>query len=255
LEDYQTEIAGIEASAQLEAANGVRRILLLPGTLREEMSASYDTNAVVASLRRAVSNYSALVSSHNGGLRNPYDNPPLTVSSYDYWHWGPDEALNATIPGYPNGKIYALTSLSNSFRNIEGWLPGLAIPSRRAWVAPYFNATREDSYDIENQLGVKASGEQKLTTFPSWVLSTATPGKRYPFISPPVSDWYVGNLVAQSLEAGHNPTKRHAPLTYYPHGSGARLPHAVRAPPGAGDRRSLIGQHQPSSPAVARAGR
>ena len=61
----------------------------------------------------------------------------------------------------------------------------------RVWVAPYFDATREDSYDIENQLGIKAVGEQKLTPFPAWTLSTATSGKRYPFVSLPVSDWFV----------------------------------------------------------------
>jgi len=210
LENLQTEIANVEASAQIEFANGVKgEYYFCTGTLREEMSPNYDTNAVVAGLRRAVSNYNAIVSSHNGGLRNP-SNPSLVLSDYDYWHWGPDEALDTL-----NGKAYALTSVSNSFRDIEGWLGNLANTNRRVWVAPYFNATREDSYDIQNQLRVKVAGEQKLTPFPSWTLSTVTPGKRYPFISVPVSDWYVGNTIGHSLEAGHSSGTVHAAVDFY----------------------------------------
>jgi hypothetical protein len=222
LENLQNEIAGLEASAQVEFTNGVKgEYYFCTGTLREEMYTAYDTNAVVASLRRAVSNYNAVVSSHNGGLRNP-NNPSLAVSDYDYWHWGPDEALNAIVTNFPSGKAYAMTSLSNSFRDIESWLPGLANPNRRVWVAPYYNATREDSYDIENQLGVKTAGEQKLTPFPAWTLSTATSGKRYPFVSLPVSDWYVGNAISHSLEAGHNSASMHALVDFY-YGLGALI--------------------------------
>src|SRR5205085_6270976 len=109
LEDFQNEIAGIEASAQVEFTNGVKGdYFFCTGTLRQDMSPTYDTNAVVASMRRAISNYSAIIGPHNGGLRNPYDNPPLTNVDYDFWHWGPDEALDASPPGYPNGKAYAL---------------------------------------------------------------------------------------------------------------------------------------------------
>jgi hypothetical protein len=32
--------------------------------------------------------------------------------------------------------------------DVEGWLPGLMTNGMRVWVAPYFNATREDSYDL-----------------------------------------------------------------------------------------------------------
>ena len=39
-------------------------------------------------------------------------------------------------------------------------------PDPRAWVAPYFNATREDCYPIQEQLNVKITGEQKLAPFP-----------------------------------------------------------------------------------------
>ncbi len=75
----------------------------------------------------------------------------------------------------------------------------------RSWVACYFNGTRENSYDIQQQLGVKIAGDQKLTPFPHWTLSTLTPGKRYSFLTQPVSDWFVGGLVAQSLEPWHPP--------------------------------------------------
>ena len=122
----------------------------------------------------------------------------------DYWHWGPDEALDVTPTNYPSGKAYALTSISNSFQDVEGWLSGLT-NGLRAWVGCYFNATREDSYDIQAQLGVNIAGEQKLTPFPHWTLSTRTADKRYAFLSEPVSDWFVGGLVAQSLEPWHPP--------------------------------------------------
>jgi uncharacterized repeat protein (TIGR01451 family) len=167
------------------------------------MAPAYDTNAVVASLRRAVTNYGATIGSHNGGLKNP-NNPALVRSDYDYWHWGPDEALDVTPPSYASGKAYALASMSSSFQDIESWLGGLT-NGLRAWVGCYFNSTREDSYDIQAQLGVNIAGEQKLTPFPHWTLSTRTANKRYPFVTLPVSDWYVGGLVAQSMEPWHPP--------------------------------------------------
>src|SRR5213078_2850008 len=61
----------------------------------------------------------------------------------------------------------------------------------------------------------KVTGEQKLTTFPHWTVSTATSGKRYPFLSLPVSDWFVGNTVSQSMEAGHNTNSVHALVDFY----------------------------------------
>jgi hypothetical protein len=120
LEDYQDEISNIESFAQFENSLGAKGdYYFCTGTLRDEMSGAYDTNAVIASFRRAISNYSATIGPHNGGLPNPYT-PALTTNQYDYWHWGPDEVLDATPPGFPDGKTYALTSLSNSFRDIEG---------------------------------------------------------------------------------------------------------------------------------------
>jgi hypothetical protein len=216
LEDFANEIAAIEASAQVEFTNGVKGdYFFCTGTLRSDMSAGYDTNAVIAGMRRAISNYNASIAPHNGGLRNPYNTPPLTNADYDFWHWGPDEALDITPPGYASGKAYALASISNSFMDIEQWLPGQMTNGMRIWVAPYFDANRENSLDIESQLGVKVAGEQKLSFFPHWTVSTATSGKKYPFISVPVSDWYVGNVVAQSLEAGHSVSSIHALVDFY----------------------------------------
>lgn len=204
LENFTNEIAAIEASAQVEFTNGARGdYFFCTGTLRDDASPTYNTNSLVASLRRAVTNYGATIGPHNGGLRNP-NNPALVRGQYDYWHWGPDEALDVTPAGYPNGKAYASASISNSFRDVESWLSGVT-NGLRSWVACYFNGTREDSYDIQTQLRVKIAGDQKLTPFPHWTLSTRTPGLRYSFLTEPVSDWFVGGLVAQSLEPWHPP--------------------------------------------------
>jgi hypothetical protein len=204
LENFTNEIVAIEASAQFEFTNAAKGdYFFCTGTLRDDASPTYNTNSLVASLRRAVTNYGATIGPHNGGLRNP-NNPSLVRGQYDYWHWGPDEALDVVPPGYPSGKAYASASISNSFRDVESWLSGIT-NGLRSWVACYFNGTREDSYDIQAQLGVKIAGDQKLTPFPHWTLSTLTPGKRYAFLTEPVSDWFVGGLVAQSLEPWHPP--------------------------------------------------
>ena len=204
LENYTNEIAAIAASAQIDYTNGARGdYYFCTGILREDAASGYDTNAIIAGLRSAVSNYGATIGPHNGGLKNP-NNPALARGQLDYWHWGPDEALDATPTNYPNGKAYALTSISNSFQDVEGWLSGLT-NGLRVWAGCYFNATREDSYDIQAQLGVNITGEQKLSPFPHWTLSTRTAGKRYAFLTEPVSDWFVGGLVAQSLEPWHPP--------------------------------------------------
>jgi len=68
-ENYQSQIASIEASAQFEYTNGAKGdYYFCTGTLREEMFANYDTNAIIASLRRAVTNYGASIGPHNGGV-------------------------------------------------------------------------------------------------------------------------------------------------------------------------------------------
>ncbi len=137
-------------------------------------------------------------------------------TDYSYWHWGPDEMLDATNlpPGYANGAAYASASISNSFSDLAGW--GLTNSSGlRTWVSPNFNATREPSYQIEQQLGIKTTGEEKLGPFPSWVLSTQTPDKRYPFITLPPSDWFIGNQIGQSLETGHTIFSVQNAVDYY----------------------------------------
>jgi hypothetical protein len=201
LENFTNEIAGIQASAQLEFNNGAKGdYYFCTGTVRDDAP---NKNTIITGLKNAVTSYGATIGPHNGGLKNP-NNPSLVRGQYDYWHWGPDEALDVTPAGYSSGKAYAFTSISNSFRDVEGWLSGTPA-GPRTWVACYFNATREDSYEIQAALNVKITGDQKLGPFPHWTLSTRTPGKLYGLLSEPVSDWYVGGLVAQSLEPWHPP--------------------------------------------------
>ena len=92
-------------SALFENSHGVKGdYYFCTGTLRDEMP--IDQSTVIASLRSAVTNYGATIGSHNGGLKNPVNNA-LSMGDFDYWHWGPDEALDVTPPGYPSGKAYA----------------------------------------------------------------------------------------------------------------------------------------------------
>jgi hypothetical protein len=210
-EDYRDMITNIESSARYEYTNGAKGdYYFCTGTLRVEMT---NSAAVIASLRRAVTNYGATIAPHNGGLANP-TNSSLVVSNYDYWHWGPDEALDTKPAGYATGAAYAQASISNAFKDVQGWLAGIS-NGLHGWVAPYFNATREASYSLQQQLGVTTAGEQKLSPFPHWTLSTQTSGKRYPFVSLPVSDWFVGSQVAQSMEAGHTALTEQALVDYY----------------------------------------
>ncbi|MBZ5723524.1 MAG: tandem-95 repeat protein [Acidobacteriia bacterium] len=198
-ENYQDQIKAIEASAQVENSLGAKGdYYFCTGTLRVEMGNSAST---VASLQRAVSLYGATIGSHNGGLKNP-NNPDLVVSDYDYWHWGPDEALDAQPAGYASGKDYASASIAASFADLDRWLGGLNT-NRRSWVSPYFNGTREGSYELLDQLGIVSAGEQKLSPFPHWTISTQTQGKRFHFVTLPPSDWYIGSDVAQAMNFGH----------------------------------------------------
>ncbi len=198
MENYTNAIAAIETSAGFEYTNGVKGdYYFCTGTVRDDAP---NKTTIITGLRRAVTNYNATIGPHNGGAKNP-NNTSLVRGQYDYWHWGPDEAL-----GVGGGKTYAFTSISNSLKDIEGWLSGTGNGSGlRTWVSPYFNATREDSYDIQAGLNVKITGDQKLTPFPHWTVSTKTADKRYALLSEPVSDWFVGGLVAQSLEPWHPP--------------------------------------------------
>jgi hypothetical protein len=241
-------IDNIEASAQAESAAGARGdYFFCTGALREDYSASHRA-ATITSLQNAVSLYGATISSHNGGLTNinsvydpplvevekvfgqvgdwytsldPFvetaDDPPLIPYDYDYWHWGPDEFLDlpaSVLPsGYANVTNYIVTSLTDSFNDIAGW--GLAASGFRSWVAPFFNATRDASYQIEQQLGIVAVGEQKLSPFPHWTLATQTPDHLFPVLTLPVSDWFIGSEIAQSMETGHTDATVSALVDFY----------------------------------------
>lgn len=205
-ENIQSYIRSIESSSQFEHALGARGdYYFSTGSLREDMGGDA---ATVASLRRAVSDYGATIGSHNGGLRNPQQTS-LSPADFDYWHWGPDEALESTPKGYASGKEYAAASILMSFNNIEGWLTGLdngrpgcaaAGNCPRIWVSPYFNSTREDSRYLLEQLDVVTTGEQKIGPFPSRTLSYKRAAEYFSPIALPISDWFVGTTIAQTTE-------------------------------------------------------
>jgi hypothetical protein len=253
MEAIPFNISHIEGSALFEHTNGASgEYYFCTGTLRLDMPNPNMTNAI-ASLKRAITNNGAIISSHNGGLTNintfynpplviienflsqlisegwltafdPYTDPPLAPFNsnnleYDYWHWSPDEILDQTNvpPGYASTSVYALTSISNSYVDLAGW--GITNTTPRAWVAPYFNATREGSFQIEQQLGIKIAGETKLSPFPHWTLSTQTPDKLYPTLQLPVSDWFINNQIAQAMDddgsGGHTPATMQALVDAY----------------------------------------
>ena len=220
-ENWPGSIQGIEASAQFEHSIGARGdYVFCTGTLRDHMG---DPTATVESLKRAVSLYGATIGPHNGGLVNPV-NPSMDPGAYDYWHWGPDEALDLTPPGYASGRDYAYTSLDLAYQDIETWLAGVdngragcgaADNCPRLWISPYFNSTREATYGIFEQLNVTTVGEQKVGPFPHWTVSTQTNGKRYPHLTLPVSEWYIGSDIAQSLDMHNTSSVRAAIDAYY----------------------------------------
>jgi hypothetical protein len=195
----------IEGSAKVEFEAGARGdYYFCTGVLREQL---HNDPAVVASLHRAVSQYGATIGPHNGGLKNP-NNPNLTYANVDYWHWGPDEALNGTQAGLD----YAQESIRIAYQDVDRWLAGVnngrpgcgaAGNCPHIWVSPYFNSAREDSNIILEKMDAVSMGEQKLSPFPHYTLSTRTEGLAYPQVSLPVSDWFVGGRVAQSIESGH----------------------------------------------------
>ncbi|MRR05413.1 MAG: hypothetical protein EG828_00485 [Deltaproteobacteria bacterium] len=220
-ETYSSRIKAIEASAQFEQSLGAKGdYYFCTGALRQYPYS--DKDRIISSIRNAVSLYGATIGSHNGGLSNPV-NTALTPADADYWHWGPDEALDQSPPGYASGKDYANSSIAISFTDLEGWLAGLdngragcgaAGTCPRNWVSPYFNSTREDSKDILDQLGARTSGEQKIGPFPHWTISSKVPGKRFPTLSLPVSDWFVGLTVARALE-NFTTDALHAAVDFY----------------------------------------
>lgn len=203
-------ISSIESSAQAEASAGVRGdYFFCTGALRVNMT---NSAATIDSLNRAVANYGATIGSHNGGFTN-WSDPNLTPDAYNYWHWGPDELLGVNPPGFSSGSQYVSQSISNSFVDLETWIPS-NLATRRTWVAPYFNGTRDASCQILEQLGVLTSGEQKAGPFPQWVLSSQTAGKRYAFISLPNSEWYYDRDVMDALEQ-HSAQTLHACIDHY----------------------------------------
>jgi plastocyanin len=231
-ENTPSRIRSILASAQAEHALGAQGdYYFCTGTLRvgsEDVQMSEaDKLATIDNLRTAIDLYGATIGSHNGGLSNPV-NTSLATNHYQYWHWGTDEALDVDPvdlpPGYTDGQDYAYTSVMTSFLDIEGWFAGLdngqpgcgaTGDCPRTWVSPYFNSAREGSYEIMEQLGSVVMGEQKLSPFPHWTLSYEEPGKRFPHVTLPVSDWYIGSGIAQSMEAGHNTSTIHATVDFY----------------------------------------
>jgi hypothetical protein len=244
-ENDANSIRAIENSASFEFSHGVKGdYYFCTGTLRENMSDKY---TVIESLQRAVASYGATIGPHNGGLKNPV-NASLSTSDFDYWHWGPDEALDVTPPGYASGKAYAQESISLSFQDIESWLAGLdnGRPGcgsvgncPRIWASPYMNSTRESSYSILEELSAVSMGEQKIGPFPGWTLSTQTDGKRYNHISIPTSDWYVGGEVPGAIEWGHTTdTMQEAVDFYYNIGAPINLYGHI-----ASNNSTLIGQY------------
>ena len=225
LEDYQSDISEIESSAQFENSLGaLGEYYFCTGTLRVEMG---NSPSVIAGLQQAATLYGATIGSHNGGLPDP-NNSSLVLSDFDYWHWGPDEALDDTIPGYSSGSAYASASLTQSFTDISSWMSGYE-PNLKTWVAPYFNATREGSSQVLKELGAATAGEQKLGPFPHWTLSTQTDGLRYSFLTLPLSDWILpagacgaeyciacdqSNCVSQSIDY-YDTTNVDAVIDYY----------------------------------------
>jgi len=57
----------------------------------------------------------------NGGLKNPVT-LPLSPLDYDYWHWGPDEALDVHSNGLTRAGEPMLKHHVDSFQDIESWL-------------------------------------------------------------------------------------------------------------------------------------
>jgi len=210
-ENTPSSIRAIEESAKFDSSFAAKgEYYFCTGTLRTEMGNSPET---IDSLRRAVRLYGATIGSHNGGLPN-VGNSELQTRDRDYWHWGPDELIDLRTAGFQGGANYAATSLSKSLDDIAGWMQGIQT-NTRTFSAPYFNSTRDESYQILEQLRIVTAGEQKLTPFPHWTVSTRTPGRRFAFLTLPVSDWYVGSQVAQSMEVGHSQSSIRALVDHY----------------------------------------
>ena len=211
-------IESIENSAKFEFTNGASGdYFFCTGELRDDMPPNGGPSR---SLQQAVSNYNATTSAPTTAASrfNPYI-PPLTTNSYDFWHWGPDEVLDSTPTNvaYTNGYAYTLASISNSFNDIQGWLAGYTNNGGglKLWVAPYFNATREKSYRSKDGSASRSPASKKRGQYPRWTISTQTPDKLYSFLTLPVSDWFVGSRISQSMEDGYDTNSLHAMVDFY----------------------------------------
>jgi hypothetical protein len=226
-ENLLSLVLDIENSARYEQSIGVKGDYYFCTGILRTMKAS-ERQLIIDSLRRAVADYHATIGPHNGG----YPNPEVTNPGfYEYWHWGPDQMLDRTVFGapyarYTNGYDYAKDSIRIAYEDIEDWLKnidngrtgcGAAGSCPRTWVSPFFNSGRDRSLKIVTELGSIVMGEQKISPFPHWTLSydPSTSGHRYPTLALPVSDWYVGSNIAQSIESGHTPATIHALVDYY----------------------------------------
>src|SRR2546428_9938224 len=77
LENFTNEIAQIEASALVEFTNGAKGdYFFCTGTLRDDAAPTYDTNAIVAGMRRGVTKPGATSFSPHGGVENTRKPPP-----------------------------------------------------------------------------------------------------------------------------------------------------------------------------------
>jgi VCBS repeat-containing protein len=231
-ENYASQIANIESSTHFEKSVGMKGdYYFTTGAIRSgsedhQLTEQQKLDAQEA-LRRAVASDGATIGSHNGGLPNPSGqvSPP---ESYDYWHWGPDQALDtwpATVDGtdYATGKAYAKASLEKSFTDVEGWLAGTD-NGPRTFASPYFNEAREQSHEALDELGVVWAGEQKVSIFPIRDFSYTTPGKHFGMVGMGVDNWYINGEIQQSIDGYLNtPEMEKAVDFFYDRGGAINL--------------------------------
>ncbi|MEP7112360.1 MAG: Ig-like domain-containing protein [Ilumatobacteraceae bacterium] len=230
-ENYFGAVAAIPSAAAFEASVGMKGdYYFTTGILRlgsEYPVSDQEKAAAIDGIRYAASHYGTTIGSHNGGLPNPAGSP-TDPAAYDYFHWGPDQALDMTSfppadPPYTSGYDYAKRSLAQSFADIEGWMGtswinpfdptaptgavdngrtgcGESLSCPRTFVSPYFNEGREGSHQILNDLGVQWAGEQKVGPFPIQDFSYLQPNTQFSMTGMGVDNWYVGNSMQQSID-------------------------------------------------------
>jgi len=127
---------------------------------------------------------------------------------------------------YSNGYDYARDSIQISYQDIENWFGdidngregcGAAGNCPRTWVSPFFNSGRDRSLKIISDLHSIVMGEQKISPFPHWTLADdpKISSHRYTPLAIPVSDWFIGSNIAQSIESGHTPDTIHKLVDFY----------------------------------------